>query len=61
MKVTLTATLEGKVALDVSAQVDTFGDLARLARCLDAKVKGVKKALPDMMEKPVIKVSIATE
>ena len=61
MKVILTATLEGKVALDVSAEVETFGDLAKLARGLDAKVKGVKKALPDMMAKAVERVSVKTE
>lgn len=61
MKVILKATLEGKITLDASAEVATFGDLAKLARNLDAKVKGVKKALPDMMGKTVEKFQVVTE
>lgn len=61
MKVILKCVLEGKVTLDAAAEVKTFGDLAKLARNLEAKVKGVKKALPDMMDKAVEKVHIVTE
>jgi hypothetical protein len=61
MKVTLTATLEGKVKLDATAEVITFRDLDKLGKKLQAQVAGVRKALPDMLDKPVEKVHVTTE
>lgn len=61
MKVTLEAVLEGKVSLQVSAEVATFADLGKLARALDGKVRGVRKILPDMAAARVEKVRIVTE
>lgn len=61
MKVTLTATIEGKVDLDASAEVETFADLTKLAKKLTEKVAGVKKALPDFAGKKVEKVRVTVE
>lgn len=61
MKVTLTATLEGKIDLDVTAEIDTFADLAKLGKKMGDKVIGVKRALPDLASKKVEKFRVAVE
>jgi len=61
MKVTLEIVIEGNVTLDASAEVETFGDLRKLAAALQTKVAGVKKFLPDMSGKKVERVRIAKE
>jgi hypothetical protein len=61
MKVTLESVLEGKNTLAVSAEVDTFADLAKLARKLLAHVAGVRKLMPDMANAKVEKVRVVTE
>lgn len=60
MKVTLEATLEWKNTLSMSAEVDTFADLAKLGKKLVANVAGVKKLLPDMAAAKVEKLRIVT-
>lgn len=61
MKVVLEVTLEGKTGLEISAEVETFADLSKLAKKIDANVRGVKKLLPDVASKKLERVKIATE
>lgn len=61
MKVTLVAILEGKVKMETSAEVKTFGDFSKLANKLTGNVRGVRKALPDMFNKDVESVKVVTE
>ena len=61
MKVTLEAKLEGGTTLDVSAEIEMFSDLTKLAKKLTGHVAGVRKLLPDMAMKKVERLRIATE
>ena len=61
MKVVIEATLEGKVVLPISADVDTFTDLNKLATKLSQFVAGVKKVIPDLAARKVERVRVSTE
>jgi hypothetical protein len=61
MMVKIEATIEGKVNLDVRAEVETFADLDKLGKKLREKVAGVRKALPDMADKVILKIRLSTE
>jgi hypothetical protein len=61
MKVTLEAVLEGKNTLAVSAEVEVFADLTKLAKKLQDHVAGVKKLMPDMAASKVEKLRISME
>jgi hypothetical protein len=61
MQVTLEVIIEGKTNLDVSADVETFADMSKLAKKITDKVNGIKKLLPDMASKKVENVRIVKE
>lgn len=61
MKVSLSVQLEGKTALEITAEVVTYADLSKLAKKIEANVSGVKKLLPDMANKQVEKIKVEME